>query len=300
MSLILCPVCKEGIDLLSSKFAKCSRGHAFEVRNGVIDLMPKISDASLKEEEEHWNKVTKEEDNVIRKNSFMNGKMVEDCRRIYKQVITNEWSDYQTKHPCIGEIGCGSGSAISYLRDIGFASVNYVGADISLDRLVLGASSHFPRNWVAQFIRTSVAHPTFKENSLDIAFSAAALHHLNVNDSIKWLSASIKKGGLLILNEPSIGNPFAKIGRKMTHGFHTKGEKPLMPGEIKAISGRTGLTLTYEKGLHFLTGSLQYLLGNLNLPKKVVLCSCYLSRGIDRMVASPYLNYSFIQVYRKM
>ena len=128
-----------------------------------------------------------------------------------------------------------------------------------MDRLVLGASSHFPRNWIAQFVRTSVALPTFKENSLDIAFSAAALHHLNVNDSIKWLSASIKKGGLLILNEPSIGNPFAKIGRKMTHGFHTKGEKPLLPGEIKDINSRTGLTLTYEKGLHFLTGSLQSL-----------------------------------------
>ena len=87
MSLILCPVCKEGIDLLSSKFAKCSRGHAFEVRNGVIDLMPKISDASLREEEEHWNKVTKEEDNVIRKNSFMNGKMVDDCHAYTNKLL---------------------------------------------------------------------------------------------------------------------------------------------------------------------------------------------------------------------
>lgn len=285
--------------MLSSKVAGCSQGHTYDVVNGVIDLMPNITDASLKDEEEHWNRVTREEDSTLRKNAYMNSKMVEDCCQIYKEVIIKEWPDFQTKHPYIGEIGCGSGSAAMYFSDINFASVRYFGADISLDRLLRGAASHPPLNWAVQFVRTSVSSPTFKENSLDIAFSAAALHHLEVGRIMSWLSASIKKGGLLILNEPSLGNPFAKIGRKRTHGFHTKGEKPLIPNEIKAISSKNGLTLIYEKGIHFLTGSLQYLIGGLERPKRAIHYSCYLSKCIDRMVRSPYLNYSFIQVYRK-
>jgi SAM-dependent methyltransferase len=66
-----------------------------------------------------------------------------------------------------------------------------------------------PDNWNIRFIRASANMGLFKENSLDIVFSASALHHLELNAVVEWVSKSLKPNELLILHEPSSGNPFA-------------------------------------------------------------------------------------------
>jgi SAM-dependent methyltransferase len=188
------------------------------------------------------------------------------------------------------------------LDKIGFENVDYTGIDISIKFMSKYKTSHkvLPDNWNIRFIRTTANNSIFEDNSLDIVFSASALHHLDLASVIEWVSNSLKPNGLLILHEPSSSNPFAKIGRSLVRDFHTKGEKPILPKRVKQLAYAHNLVLIYEKGLHYLTGSLQYLIGILGCPFPVAFCAYQVSRFIDGLITSPSWNYSFVQVYKKI
>jgi SAM-dependent methyltransferase len=296
---LLCPDCSGEI-YVNRKLAICDKGHEFQIIDGVVDLISSTSDENLLEEQNHWDKVADEKSMSLNPDSYMSTKTVEDLRLLYKKIITNVWPDYQLRTVCIGEIGCGSGSAMSYLDEISFGAVKYFGTDVSRKYLLIGVNRQPPANWNTHFLRMSANRPIFNTNSLDIIFCVAALHHLNVNEVIEWIAVCLKPGGLFILNEPTLKNPFARVGRKMIPGFHTKGETPLNPREIRRIAIKNEFELVYEKGLHFLTGPLEYLVGMLKPPRPIVVCSYYFGRSIDSLVKCVSLNYSFVQIYQKV
>ena len=113
-------------------------------------------------------------------------------------------------------------------------------------------------------------------------------------------SKSLKKGGIFILCEPSSKNPFASVGRRILKGFHTPGEKPLEPSEVQGLAEKNGLTMVYQKGEHFLTGPMEYLLGLRNVPVILVKLIYYLTTKVDLIIRSPSYNYDFIQAYKKL
>jgi SAM-dependent methyltransferase len=292
---LLCPVCKEHIKIGIS-WGACAKGHKFTIRNNIIDLLGNIDDEVLQEEEKHWDHY------AIEVNSFIKAKIFKDYDTLFYKYITDEWPDYSRKNICAVDIGCGSGTAIRFLVSINFAKVDYLGMDISLHSMLRCeevSTSRLPPNWKVQFVRASANMSLFKDNSLDIVFSTSALHHLHVDDVIKWISKSLKSGGLFILNEPSEMNPIAKLGRKVIRDLNTKGEKPLLPKKIRKIASEYNLHLRYEKGLHFLSGPLMYCVEILHLPTPLSVFSYYLSRLFDRFIFSPSWNYSFVQVYRR-
>jgi SAM-dependent methyltransferase len=298
---LLCPICKEHIKIGIS-WGVCSKGHKFNIRNNIIDLLAEIDDEVLLEEEKHWDQYAIKGKTSIEVNSYIKAKIFKDYDTLFYKRITDEWPDYSRKNICVGEIGCGSGSAIRFLVRIDFAKVDYVGIDISLQSMLRCeeiSTGILPLSWKVQFVRASANTSLFKDNSLDIVFSTSALHHLDVNNVIKWISKSLKYGGLFILNEPSEMNPFARLGRKIVRDFHTKGEKPLLPQNITKIASEYNLNLRYEKGLHFLSGPLMYCVEILHFPPPFSIFSYYVSRLLDRFVCSPSWNYSFIQVYRR-
>lgn len=285
---------------LDSMKTKCHNGHEFQVIEGVIDFMGDTSDEGLLEEQSHWDSVADKRGNTIIPDSYMTDKAIKYLRTLYKEFITQFWPDYKKRAVAIGEIGCGSGSAMSYLDNLEFAEIKYFGADVSIKRLLIGTGRKPPNGWSTQFLRTSANKPIFNDNSIDIVFSAAALHHLDAEVAIELISRSIKPGGLFILNEPSLNNPFARVGRKMIKGFHTKGEKPLLPRETRQAAVRNKLNLVYEKGFQFFTGPLEYLVGMAKPPKPIVIFSYYFGRMVDSLVSSVSLNYSFIQIFQKI
>jgi SAM-dependent methyltransferase len=303
MQTILCPTCREPIDInLDSSFSRCKKGHSFTLRNGILDLISDTSDENILEEEEHWDKFAKRGRLSVKPNSFMKEKVFEHYRLTFEGLLSCEWPDLSSKTVAIADIGCGCGSAVRDLGDLNFASVDYVGIDVSLKLMSVYKTMldrELPKNWMIQFIRASANKSIFKDGSLDIVFSASALHHLEVYATIKWVSKALKQGGLFILNEPSEMNPFAKIGRKFIRDFHTKGERPLVASKINQICKQNNLNLVYEKGLHFLTGPLEYLVGILKFPYPLSVSAYRLSRCVDRLVTSPLWNYSFIQLYKK-
>jgi SAM-dependent methyltransferase len=300
-STILCPRCREPLDY-SSGFSECLNKHQFPISNGILNLIPKVDDKSIIEEEQHWNDFAERglKLNIV-PNSFMNKKIYEDYRKVFHNAIASYWPDYASKEICMVDIGCGGGSAIDFLSQIGFGRVNYTGIDVSSKFMLMydRINTIVPGNWNIQFIRYSANLGLFPENSLDLAFSSAALHHLDVDAVIEWVSKSLKPQGLFILNEPSNKNPFAKIGRKIIRDFHTETEAALSPYDIKDIAHRNNLHLVYEKGLHFISGPLEYLVGILKLPSPVAVFTYFLSKNIDRLVTSPGWSYSFTQIYKK-
>jgi SAM-dependent methyltransferase len=299
MESLLCPTCSKGLEVCPGE-AVCISGHKFPFIKDIIDLLPQTSDNNIISEQEHWDNVADRGGNVIVPNEYINKKIIDDLRRIYKQVIIQHWPAYRENKITIGELGCSYGSATNYLKNIEFSSVNYIGADVSLKRLQLGKSKGGPPNWKKKYVRASANTRTFGPNSVDIMFCVGALHHLDLYKVFEWVPSSITYGGLLLLHEPSSHNPVAKVARKMVEGFHTKGEKPLIPSHVKEVAESKGLRLVYTRGLHFLNGSLQYLWGKFKVPRPIPVGSYHLANCVDRLITSPSLSYSFVQIYEKV
>jgi len=164
--------------------------------------------------------------------------------------VSCEWPYFSHKKISIADIARGYGSAIRYSGDLDFATVDYVGIDVSskfMSMYDVLLNRELPKSWRIQFVRASANESIFKDSSLDIVFSASSLHHLEVNAVINWISKALKAGGLFILNEPSEMNPFARIGRKIVRDYHTKSEKPLLPSKLNRICQQHSLRLKYEK-----------------------------------------------------
>lgn len=301
MQSILCPICKKPIRI--NPFSSvCSGGHVFPVRDGILDLLHDVNDSVLINEEEHWNNVASQGRMNIVPNQYISSRIFKDYQETFAECIKAAWVETHPEHIVIADIGCGTGSAITYLEKIKSLDVDYTGIDLSIKIMRMRKTSGkiFPTNWKIRFIRASANIGIFEDNSLDVVFSASALHHLQLPSAIEWISKSLKPNGVLILHEPSMGNPFAKIGRKLVRDFHTKGEKPLLPGHVEELAKKHNLVLIYSKGLHYVTGSLQYLDAIVKLPFAFMYCAYQVSKFLDTLVKSPSWNYSFVQVYRKI
>ena len=298
--MIICPQCREPIRI-DPDSSVCKKGHKFSVTNGILDLLPDSNDINVLHEEEHWDKVAEKGEMKIVPNEYISERLVDDYNNAFKEGIENAWKGTYPKHVNIADIGCGTGSAVTYLHNLDFHNVDYIGIDVSIKIMKMRSKedNKRPDNWNIRFIKASANKAIFEDNSLDIVFSASALHHLELGTVIKWVSRSLKPNGLLILHEPNSNNLFAKIGRKLVHDFHTKGERPLLPEQIKNLAYDHNLTLIHEKGLHYFTGSLQYLVGLLELPNPIAFCAYHASKFIDALVTTPSRNYSFVQVYKK-
>jgi len=269
--------------------------------DGIPDFLPKLKDSITLDEEEHWDNVAQSGRLSIMPNKYINSKIYADYRLEFERCLKTAWPQKVSKEIRIAEIGCGTGSAIDFFDRLEFETVYYIGIDLSMKTMQLRYTVERspPASWKVFFFRTSANKSIFKENSLDIVFSASALHHLDVPSVMEWISKSLKPNGLLILHEPNNSNTLAKLARKFARNFHTKGEKPILPKDLTQIAYKNNLVLVYEKGLHYFSGSLQYLMGILRMPSPFAFCVYQVSRVLDNLITSPVRNYSFVQVYRK-
>jgi SAM-dependent methyltransferase len=309
LQIIVCPICRDHINI-DSGLCKCNNGHKFEVINGIVDLMPDLKDdENLKSEEEVWDNVAEKGFGEIGlvPNSYIENKCWQDRRKLYQQIIKREWRDYHSKNVSICEIGCGYRLALSFLQQIGFSKVNYIGVDLSIRMMELAKKNIFdiPTDWNTQFIRSSANQGIFKEDSLDIVFCDGVLARLDVGSVVEWITKALRPGGLFIFNDHSDKNIFAKIGRRLIPNFHLRydphneGQKCMVPDSVKEIADRRHLRLVYERGLHFANGRFQYLTQILNIPKPVMTCVYHAARFVDYFVTSPSWSYSFVHAYKK-
>jgi SAM-dependent methyltransferase len=290
--MLLCPECNDVITDTACKSGK----HRFESKAGVLDLMPQLSDNRLIEEAQYTDRVAETGKMVINADKYMQAEMFKLRQKIFVDHII---SNFHVNSLTIGEIGCGEGSAIMYLRDIPF-KVDYYGADISLKIMQAGLKRiYIPNNWKINFFRTTADKQLFADKSLDVMFSASALHHLELRPSIEWMARTLKGRGLLIISEPSQNNIFARIGRRLVPAINTGEEHPLDHIEVQRLARENGLQLLHEQGLYYLSGALEFLVLMMHSPLRLSKAIYAISRRIDNMVKSPDRTYTFLQIYRK-
>jgi ubiquinone/menaquinone biosynthesis C-methylase UbiE len=76
---------------------------------------------------------------------------------------------------------------------------------------------------------------TFEDETFDIVFGGAILHHLDIEKSIGHIHRVLKPGGKIVFLEPLNMNPFYKIYRKMNPQERTPDEHALVSSDFKII-----------------------------------------------------------------
>lgn len=76
---------------------------------------------------------------------------------------------------------------------------------------------------------------TFKDESFDIVFGGAILHHLDIEKSVGHIHRVLKPNGLIVFLEPLNMNPIYKIYRKLNPQERTPDEHALVGSDFKIL-----------------------------------------------------------------
>ena len=90
MEFLVCPICKQPIEI-SFNTSVCHAGHQFPVIDGILDLIPDISDRDLIEEE-HWNDVAKKRKMKFSSDRYIKAKIDEDCRITFEKSLMSAYT----------------------------------------------------------------------------------------------------------------------------------------------------------------------------------------------------------------
>ena len=105
MSVLLCPECGSMICENS-----CAGRHEFPCVDGIVDLLPNLSDKHLLEEAAHFDSVAKAGRMSISPQAYFFKMMVIDYKQVIYEFVEKAMPDYRERASVtIGEIGCGSG-----------------------------------------------------------------------------------------------------------------------------------------------------------------------------------------------
>lgn len=132
------------------------------------------------------------------------------------------------------EIGCSQGNnAFKLFRK----TKNYVGVDIS-DLAILSANKRKNINKLShfKFINMDVHSMNFENESFDIIYANAVLHHLDLELFLNEAYRILKKGGILIFNEPLGTNFIFNLYRRFTPNSRTSDEFPFDNKELKLVN----------------------------------------------------------------
>lgn len=79
---------------------------------------------------------------------------------------------------------------------------------------------------------------TFEDESYDIVFGGAILHHLDIEKSVNHIHRVLKPGGKIVFLEPLNMNPLYKIYRKLNPQERTPDEHALVSKDFKLIRSK--------------------------------------------------------------
>lgn len=170
----------------------------------------------LKEEEYHDKKYS--EDDSSPKHYQLNPTF-----RIFKRML-EIIGDIKDKR--LLEYGCGSGWMTAELAALGAKLDSF---DISA-QAVESTQELLEKHGLADnttIKKMGAEKLDYEDNSFDIVFGFAILHHLELETALPELHRVLKPGGYAIFSEPLEGNPALKVYRNMTPQYRTVDEKPI-------------------------------------------------------------------------
>lgn len=120
----------------------------------------------------------------------------------------------------------------------------------------------------------------FEDDTFDVIFGSAILHHLSFETALKEIHRTVKPGGRVMFAEPMDLNPIGIAIRAMTPEARTDDERPFRMEELHLIEKYFNVTYHFEGLFSVPCGVLSTLLGL--QPKNPLTRVGYL---IDRLVA---------------
>jgi ubiquinone/menaquinone biosynthesis C-methylase UbiE len=87
----------------------------------------------------------------------------------------------------------------------------------------------------------------FPDESFDMVFGDAILHHLDFSRAVDEIHRVLKPEGRIVFTEPLGINPIGKIVRSLTPRARTRDEQPLRMKELAQVSNRFETTCFYEQ-----------------------------------------------------
>ena len=128
------------------------------------------------------------------------------------------------------DVGCGGGWSTHLLSQLSSLAI---GLDVSRALVATARGRAWPK---ADFIIADGNQIPFREKSIDLLVSVAALHHLETGRALREWRRVLAPGGRLLVFEPNRLNPLAAIGRRLfPFETHTPDERPFTPEELKRL-----------------------------------------------------------------
>ena len=98
-----------------------------------------------------------------------------------------------------------------------------------------------------QFLLMDAHDLQFEDETFDMVFGAAILHHLNMAQALDEIFRVLKPNGKILFVEPLDMNPVGKIVRSLTKKARTEDEQPLRMCDIDEIKKRFDIQFYYEE-----------------------------------------------------
>jgi SAM-dependent methyltransferase len=108
--------------------------------------------------------------------------------------------------------------------------------NISEAELELGRAHAARCGRAVEFRQMDANRLEFPENTFDVIFGVAILHHLDYTTAIREIHRTLRPGGKLLFVEPLRANPVARIVRWLTPHARTPDELPLGLEEIALVN----------------------------------------------------------------
>ena len=150
-------------------------------------------------------------------------------RGLFDIPLKEAWDSIEVKDKVVLDYGCGEGLASKKMLKLGAAKIE--GIDIS-EGMIEQAKENNPDER-AHFQVMNAEELIFEDNTFDIIFGGAILHHLDLDKALNEIKRVLKPSGYAVFVEPLGHNPIVNYYRKKTPEARTPFEHPLLKKDIK-------------------------------------------------------------------
>ena len=118
--------------------------------------------------------------------------------------------------------------------------------NISQAELEIGRSHAAKLGAYCDFRKMDAHNLEFCDDSLDLVFGVAILHHLDFGRALREIHRVLRTGGKIVFVEPLRHNPVARLVRLLTPHARTPDERPLGRPELRLVERNFDLENYYS------------------------------------------------------